>query len=109
MQDDLFGHTPQRGELFAEPMPIARQMEHTPETIRELMLQIISEAKSSEAVPWTSKQLRSYTARFPYMAEWLKDGEGEQLMLEFKVEIERLDPRVEELAPNWRKIWGLAA
>jgi len=43
------------------------------------------------------------------MAEWLKDGEGEQLMLEFKVEIERLDPRVEELAPNWRKIWGLAA
>jgi len=109
MQDDLFGHIPQKGELFTEPMPVTRPVEHTPETIRALMLEILAEARSAAVIPWTPRKLRSHTAMFPYMAEWLKGGEGDQLMHEFKAEMDRLDAPVDQVAPNWRRIWGLAA
>jgi len=109
MHDDLFGHVPQKGELFKEPMPVTRPIEHTPETIRTLMHEILAEARSAEVIPWTPRTLRSNTAMFPYMAEWLKGGEGDQLMLEFKAEMDRLHAPVDQVAPNWRRIWGIAA
>lgn len=43
------------------------------------------------------------------MAEWLKDGEGDRLMAEFKAEMDRLSAPAEQVAPNWRQIWGIAA
>ncbi|HEX8555916.1 MAG TPA: hypothetical protein VF695_14515 [Sphingomonas sp.] len=107
MQDDLFGHVPQAGELFTEPMPVTRPVEHTPETIRALMHAILAEARAAETLPWTPRKLRSHTAMFPYMAEWLKNGEGDGLLAEFKVEVDRLGAPVDQVAPNWRRIWGL--
>lgn len=82
---------------------------HTSETIRALMHEILAEARGAEVVPWNARKLRSNTAMFPYMAEWLKDGEGDQLLLEFKAEMDRLEAPVDQVAPNWRKMWGLAA
>ena len=109
MQDDLFGHVPQKGELFTEPMPVTRPIEHTPDTIRALMHEILAEARAADVIPWTPRKLRSHTAMFPYMAEWLKNGEGDRLLGEFKQEMDRLDAPVDQVAPNWRRIWGLAA
>lgn len=107
--DDLFGHVPQKGGLFAEAMPVSRPIQHTPETIRALMHEILSEARAAETIPWTPRKLRSHTAMFPYMAEWLKGGEGDQLLLDFKAEMDRLEAPADQVAPNWRKMWGLAA
>ena len=107
--DDLFGHVPQHGELFAEPMAITPPVEHTPDTIRAKMLTILGEARAAQTMPWTPRVLRSHTAMFPYMAEWLEEGEGRQLLLDFKGEMDRLEAPIEQVAPNWRRIWDLAA
>lgn len=109
MQDDLFGHVPQKGELFTEPMPIAKPVEHTPESIRALMHEMLAEARAAKVLPWTPRQLRANTATFPYMAEWLKGGEGDRLMAELKAEMDRLGAPADQVAPNWRRIWGIAA
>jgi hypothetical protein len=107
--DDLFGHVPQPGELFPQPMPISRPVQHTPETIRARMLEILGEARAAETMPWTPRLIRSHTAMFPYMAEWLDEQEGKQLLLDFKAEMDRLGAPSDQVAPNWREMWGLAA
>jgi hypothetical protein len=107
--DDLFGHVPQSGDLFREPMRLTPTIEHTPETIRAKMLVILGEARVAKTMPWTPRVLRSHTAMFPYMAEWLDEQEGKQLLLDFKAEMDRLEAPVVHVAPNWRTMWGLAA
>jgi hypothetical protein len=107
--DDLFGHVPQHRELFAEPMRLTSPVQHTPETIRARMLQILGEAKAAATMPWTPRLVRSHTAMFPYMVEWLDEQEGKQLLLDFKAEMDRLGASPEQVAPNWRAMWNLAA
>lgn len=106
---DLFGHVPQKGELFRTPMAITAPVQHTPETIRARMLEILSEARAAPVMPWTPRVVRSHTAMFPYMAEWLEEQEGKQLLLDFKAEMDRLDAPADQVAPNWCRMWGLAA
>ena len=109
MQDDLFGHVPQKGELFRDAMPFSRPIEHTPETIRAEMHRILAEARAADVIPWSPRWVRKHTAAFPYLAEWLKGGEGDRLMAEFKAEMDRLEAPADQVAPNWRRIWGIAA
>lgn len=104
-QPDMFRHTPAQSEMFDAPAPAERKPihsakygiieppppgGHTPETIRAKMLKLIAEAKASNVVPWPLRQTRTHMVMFPYMAEWLPDEEGEQLLLEFMHEMERL-------------------
>lgn len=104
-QPDLFGETPPQGETFAgetreygkpfwsdewgwiEPPPPGG---HTAETIRARMLKIIAEARAAEAIPWPERRAHINQTTFPMMAEWLPKEEGEQLMLQFEAEMERL-------------------
>ena len=90
--DDLFGHVPQQSEMFVDPdAPVSRgPIKHTPDTIRVLMLGLLAEARAASTVPWAPRELHSHRAMFPYMAEWLKGGEGDQLLLEFRAELNRL-------------------
>ena len=39
---------------------------------------------------WTPRELRTHTVLFPEMAKWLPEEEGEQLLMDFMLEIERL-------------------
>lgn len=107
--DDLFGHVPQKDELFREPVTYTAPREHTPETIRALMHELLAEARAAKVLPWDPDKLRYNTGAFPYMAEWLKGGEGDRLMAEFKAEMDRLDAPADQVAPNWRRIWRIAA
>lgn len=107
--DDLFGHVPQNGDLFGQAMPITPPVQHTPETIRAKMHEILGEARAAQTMPWTPRVIRSHTAMFPYMAEWLDEQEGNQLLLDFKAEMDRLGAPVDQVAENWRAMWGLAA
>jgi hypothetical protein len=103
-QFDMFGHTPSQSEMFEACPVVGKPIHsekygvieppppggHTPETIRAKMLKLIAEAKASNVVPWPLRQTRTHMVMFPYMAEWLPDEEGEQLLLEFMHEMERL-------------------
>ena len=90
--DDLFGHVPQQSEMFAGPEAprAAGPIKHTPDTIRAEMLRLLAEARAAATVPWPARELQSHRAMFPYMAEWLKGGEGDQLLMEFRAELDRL-------------------
>lgn len=89
-QPDMFGHAPAQGALFEAPPAVSRPVQHTPETIRALMQQLLAEARSATSTPWTLRKTRSHMVMFPYMAEWLPKEEGEQLLLEFRAEMQRL-------------------
>ncbi len=114
MQGDLFSQSAQAaehpipGEGGRSPAPPARgPIQHTPDTIRVLALEALAEARAAETMPWDARVLRARTAMFPYWSEWLKGGEGDRLLAEFKAEMDRLQAPLDEVAPNWRRIWRL--
>lgn len=92
--DDLFGHVPQAGELPIDETSAPASsgpIQHTPETIRAMMLDILETARNASTMPFTPRELQSHTGMYPYMAEWLEEGgEGDRLLAEFRKEIERL-------------------
>lgn len=116
---DLFGDVPQ-ARAPAAPVPDAAHERdmlyppvptggHTADTIRPILLGVLAEARALATLDWDARKLRSHTAMVPYMAEWLKGGEGDRLLAQFKAEMDRLNAPVDQVAPNWRRIWGLAA
>ena len=88
-QPDMFGHSPAQEEMFeeaaAEP---PKQL--TAEDIRAEMLALIATARAAETMPWPPRIAHRHNVLFPYLAEWLPKEEGEQLLLEFETEMERL-------------------
>lgn len=90
--NDLFGHTPctpSQGGLFEEPES-APPKQLTADDIREEMLALLAKARTAETMPWTAREVRSHTVMFPVMAKWLPKEEGEQLLLAFETEMDRL-------------------
>lgn len=88
-QPDMFGHTIQQSEMFDEP-PHEPPKKLTADDIRAEMLALLAKARAAETMPWTPRELRTHTVLFPEMARWLSEEEGEQLLMEFMTEIERL-------------------
>lgn len=131
MMDDLFGHVPQRQELplaetndTPESRPFGRTGDprsenpldwyplpppggHTADTIRPMALRVLEEARELTTMTWSPHKLRSHTWAMPTMCEWLKNGEGDALLAQFKAEMDRLNAPVDQMAPNWKRIWGL--
>lgn len=90
-QPDMFGHTPQQAEMFAdEQASYEPPRKLTADDIRQEMLALLAKARASQVMPWTPRELRTHTVLFPEMARWLDPGEGEQLLMEFMAEVERL-------------------
>ena len=109
--DDMFGHVPQHGDLDlpADKPALHEPITHTADTIRVIAHAVLAEARAAQIMPWDAEKLRYHTGMFPYLAEWLKNGEGDGLMAEFKAEMDRLDAPADIVAPNWKAIWGIAA
>lgn len=89
-QPDMFRHNPAQNEMFDDEPLAEPPKKLTADDIRAEMLALIATARAAETMPWTSREVRSHTALFPYMAEWLPKEEGAQLLLEFQTEMERL-------------------
>jgi hypothetical protein len=90
-QPDMFGHIPQQSEMFAdEQADYAPPKKLTADDIRQEMLALLATARAASAMPWTPRELRTHTVLFPEMARWLPAEEGEQLLMDFMTEIERL-------------------
>ena len=90
-QPDMFGRTPQQADMFADEVATYEPPKKlTADDIRQEMLALLAKARAAETMPWTPRELRTHTVLFPEMARWLAPEEGEQLLLEFMTEIERL-------------------
>lgn len=90
-QPDMFGHTPQQSEMFADDQVSCEPTKKlTADDIRAEMLALLAKARAAESMPWTPRELRTHTVLFPEMAKWLPPEEGEQLLMDFMMEIERL-------------------
>lgn len=85
--EDLFGDVPGQPELFKAP-PQRKPL--TADDVREQMLTLIATARAAEAMPFAPCEIQQHVAMFPIMAQWLPEEEGEQLLLEFETEMERL-------------------
>jgi len=86
----MFGHAQNQAEMFEEQPACEPRKQLTAEDIRQEMLALLAKARAAEAMPWTQRELRTHTVLFPEMARWLPTEEGEQLLMEFMTEIERL-------------------
>lgn len=98
-QTDLFGETavfqgeaaPHQAMMFDEPIVYKPPRPvHTKDSIRELLTSLIQELRAMNTLLWDAQTLRGHRAMAPYMAEWLKNGEGEGLLAEFRAELVRL-------------------
>jgi len=90
MQTDLFGKSPEQGELFSDQTRTAREWVVNAETVRTKMLLLLEAARTADSMPWPPRKARMYETIFPQMANWLPDDEAEQLCFEFSQELERL-------------------
>lgn len=82
---DLFGNVaqPERAApLQARPL--------TADDVRDQMLAIIAALRDAKVVPFEQAVMNKHIAMFPIMAQWLAPDEGEQLVFQFGVEVERL-------------------
>jgi hypothetical protein len=77
-QDDLFP---------AEPTVYRAD----PAVVRAKLLRLLAEARAADSPPWDRKTTRYWQTVFPQMANWLPDDEADQLRLEFRSEMARLD------------------
>ncbi len=84
---NLFGELPDQPKLLNVPTQ-RRPLEAG--DVRQMMLALIAQARAAEAMPFEPKELQRHVAMFPIMAQWLPPEEGEQLLLEFETEMERL-------------------
>lgn len=90
---DLFGFKPPQGDLFADEAPrndgIGRA---DPTDIRRRLHKLLAEARAAEGnSPWNERNTRMHQVVFPQMANWLPHDEAEQLRLEFRAELRRLN------------------
>jgi hypothetical protein len=84
-QLNLFGG---QDDLFPSEPTVYRA---DPEVVRAKLLRLLAEAKAAESLPWDRKTTRYWQTVFPQMANWLPDEEADQLRLEFRSEMARLD------------------
>ena len=61
-----------------------------PEKIRKRLTALLETARAAQKMPWSERDAHMWQTVFPNMANWLPEGEAEQLRLEFSAEIERL-------------------
>jgi hypothetical protein len=108
--DDLFGHVPQaraaqpdladtagpedwrlpREADYLVPTPPAPNGGHTPDSIRAQVMKVMAVVRDAEAMPFGAAELHTHTVWMPYLCEWLKGGEGDALLAEFREHLERL-------------------
>lgn len=109
--DDLFGHVPQHGNgptlepaRAKTPDELARDQwpgyvvpyadtpkgGHTADSIRAHVVKVMAVVREATATPFGAEELRTYNAMMPYLCEWLKNGEGDALLAEYRGIMERL-------------------
>jgi hypothetical protein len=94
-QTDTFGHKQTQGSLFGSgedrlQAPVQRTAPD-PDAIRLRLQSLLETARAARKMPWTERDARMWQTVFPNMANWLPPQEAEQLRLEFKKEMLRLE------------------
>jgi hypothetical protein len=84
--DDLYGNVPQP----TRSQPLAQRKPLTSQDVREQMVTLIERVRAADRMPFEAAELEKHRAMFPIMAQWLDPTDGEQLVLQFEMEVERL-------------------
>lgn len=97
---DLFGG---QHSLFGEgdgriPNPPRPAHLPNPDDIRHRLLALLATAREATSMPWDERKARMWQIVFPQMADWLPEGEADQLRREFAHELERLKRAAEAVA-----------
>ncbi len=107
--DDLFGHVPQpsaaqtdledsgafgwvseREADYLVPTADVPEGGHTPASIRAQIMKIMAVVRAAETMPFGADELHVHCVWMPYYCEWLKGGEGDALLAEFRGHVARL-------------------
>lgn len=93
---DLFGYPADSAQfsLFGEgenrlQRPEPKPVDHEARA-RVKLNRVLAKAKAASTMPWDERNARMWQTVFPQMANWLPEGEANQLRLEFRREMERL-------------------
>ena len=81
----MFGDVPQ-----PERAAMEQRQPLTAEDVRQQMLSVIAQLRDAEAPPFEEAVMNKHIAMFPIMAQWLEGEEGQQLVFEFEVQVQRL-------------------
>ena len=75
---------------YLVPTPDAPEGGHTADSIRAQVTKIMAIVRAAQAMPFAPDELRNHTVWMPYYCEWLKNGEGDALLAEFREHVARL-------------------
>jgi hypothetical protein len=109
--DDLFGHVPQeqpdggrnaqkndgfvslgdREAHYLVRTPDAPGGGHTAQSIRAQVMKIMAIVRDASEMPFAADELHNHNVWMPYYCEWLKNGEGDALLAEYRKHIVRLN------------------
>lgn len=84
------GHANQLGFDLGEKK--ATEVRVDPEEVRAELQNILAEARAAiDRCPWDERTFRYHKTVFPQMSNWLPEDEAEQLRLEFREQVERIE------------------
>ncbi len=106
--DDLFGHVPQTNAPqrdiedepdqasrhdsseahYLVPTPYPSGGRHTADSIREQVMKIMAVVREADSQPFADDELHNHNVWMPYYCEWLKNGEGDALLAEYRARME---------------------
>jgi len=69
--------------------PAPKPVDH-PSRAREKLIALLALARRSQTLPWPERDALMWETVFPQMANWLPDGEANELRAAFAQEIARL-------------------
>lgn len=87
--------TQAQGSLFGEGRmtPPQRSSTPDPDAIRRRLDKLLAGLKSADAMPFSDRDARMWTAVVPTMTKWLPDAEAQAIRAAFAREMERLAVR----------------
>ena len=89
---DIFGWTPDQGDLFGDAAPVSSAPQVDPDVVRRRLQAMLAEVRAAQKrSPWPPETTRLNQLIFPQMANWLPAEERDQLRFEFETELKRLN------------------
>lgn len=89
MRTDIFGLSPRQHDMFGEPQSSFDTMMSDDE-IRAELQDVIELLRSSDVMPWETRQMLQISTMFPEIAEKLPPVEAARFVGDFNVEMNRV-------------------
>jgi hypothetical protein len=89
---ELFGFGPKQLGFDLGDSQKAKSYEPDRDEVRRELYEVLAEARGAvDECPWDERTFDYHKVVFPQMANWLPEGERDQLRFEFAREVERIE------------------